>query len=45
MLTSMAAGLLIAGGLVITIEHHRVQRVERRWLSEHPDHWQNHRAA
>lgn len=44
-LTSVAAGLLIAGGLVITFEHHRVQRVERQWLSEHPDHWQNHRAA
>lgn len=45
MLVSLAAGLLIAGGLAITVEHQRVRRVERRWLSEHPDHWQNHRAV
>jgi hypothetical protein len=45
MLISVTAGLLIAGGLAITVEHHRVQRVERQWLSEHPDHWQNHRAV
>lgn len=38
MLGSGAAGLLIAGGLLIMAEHHRVQRVERRWLAEHPDH-------
>jgi hypothetical protein len=44
-LISVAAGLLIAGGLAITVEHRRVQRVERRWLSEHPDHWQNPRAV
>jgi len=41
MLGSAVAGLLIAGGLLIMAEHHRVQRVERRWLAEHPDHWQN----
>lgn len=41
-LISAAAALLIAGGLAITVEHHRVQRVERQWLAEHPDHWQNH---
>jgi hypothetical protein len=45
MLILVTAGLLIAGGLAITVEHHRVQRVERQWLSEHPDHWQNHRAV
>ncbi|UGT91937.1 LapA family protein [Mycobacterium ostraviense] len=38
-LGSAAAGLLIAGGLLIMAEHHRVQRVERRWLAEHPDYW------
>ena len=41
MLVAVAAGLLIAGGLTIMVEHHRVRRVERQWLSEHPDHWQN----
>ncbi|HTY28093.1 MAG TPA: protein UsfY [Mycobacterium sp.] len=45
MLISLTAGLLITGGLAITAEHHRVQRVERQWLSEHPDHWQNHHAV
>ena len=45
MLISVTGGLLIAGGLAITAEHHRVKRVERQWLSEHPDHWQNHRAG
>lgn len=44
-LISVAAGLLIAGGLAITVEHRRVQRVERQWLAEHPDHWQNHSRA
>ncbi|WP_328351322.1 LapA family protein [Mycobacterium sp. NBC_00419] len=40
-LISVAAGLSIAGGLAITVEHQRVRRVERRWLADHPDHWQN----
>ncbi|TGD84380.1 LapA family protein [Mycolicibacterium sp. CH28] len=40
-LAAVVAGLLIVGGLAIMVEHHRVQRVERQWLSEHPDHWQN----
>lgn len=45
-LGSAAAGLLIAGGLLIMAEHHRVQRVERRWLAEHPDYWrQQHHAV
>lgn len=44
-LVSVAAGLLIAGGLAITVEHRRVRRVERRWLADHPDHWQNRSRA
>ena len=40
MLGSLAAGLLIAGALLIMADHHRVQRVERQWLAEHPDRWQ-----
>lgn len=40
MLGSAAAGLLLAGGMLIVAEHHRVQRVERQWLADHPDHWQ-----
>jgi hypothetical protein len=28
---------LTAGAILITLEHHRVKRVERRWLAEHPD--------
>lgn len=43
-LGSGAAGVLILGGLLIFAEHHRVQRVERQWLADHPDH-RNHRAA
>lgn len=41
-LVAVAAGLLIAGALMITVEHHRVQRVERQWLAEHPNHWRDH---
>lgn len=33
----IAGALVTAGALVITLEHQRVKRVERRWLSEHPD--------
>ena len=33
----VAGALVTAGALVITLEHQRVKRVERRWLSEHPD--------
>jgi len=42
MLGSLAAGLLVLGGLLITTERHRVQRVERRWMADHPDHWREH---
>ena len=40
MLGTGASGLLIAGALLIMAEHHRVQRVERQWLADHPEHWQ-----
>ena len=33
----VAGALVTAGALVIFLEHQRVKRVERRWLSEHPD--------
>lgn len=42
MLGTVAAGLLIVGALLIMAEHHRVQRVERRWLADHPGHPHNH---
>ncbi len=42
MLGSIAAGLLIVGALLIMAEHHRVVRVERRWLAEHPGHTYRH---
>ena len=46
MLGAGAVGLLMAGGLLIMAEHHRVQRVERQWLAEHPDYWrQKHHAV
>ncbi|MFN8227585.1 MAG: protein UsfY [Mycobacterium sp.] len=31
----IAGALVTAGALLITLEHHRVKRVERRWLTEH----------
>jgi hypothetical protein len=33
----IAGALVTAGALLITVEHHRVKRVEQRWLAEHPD--------
>jgi len=33
----IAGALVTAGALLITLEHQRVKRVERRWLAEHPD--------
>lgn len=32
-----AGALVTAGAILITLEHHRVKRVEQRWLAEHPD--------
>ena len=32
----IAGALVTAGALLITLEHHRVKRVERRWMAEHP---------
>ena len=37
MLGLLAAGLLVAGASLIVAEHHRVVRVERQWLADHPD--------
>jgi len=34
---NLAGALVTAGALLITLEHQRVKRVERRWLAEHPD--------
>ena len=33
----IAGALVTAGALAIALEHHRVKRVEQRWLAEHPD--------
>jgi hypothetical protein len=33
----IAGALVTAGAILITLEHQRVKRVERRWLAEHPD--------
>jgi len=33
----IAGALVTAGGLLIALEHRRVNRVEKRWLTEHPD--------
>ncbi len=33
----IAGALVTAGTLLITLEHHRVKRVEQRWLAEHPE--------
>lgn len=33
----LTLALLITGFGLITAEHHRVNRVERRWNAEHPD--------
>ena len=32
----IAGALVTAGALLVTLEHHRVKRVEQRWLDEHP---------
>ncbi len=37
----IAGALVTAGAILITLEHHRVKRVEQRWLAEHPD-WHLH---
>lgn len=36
-LALVAGALVTAGGLAIALEHQRVNRVERRWQSEHSD--------
>ncbi len=33
----IAGALVTAGALVITLEHLRVNRVEQRWLADHPE--------
>lgn len=33
----IAGALVTAGAILITLEHHRVKRVEQRWLADHPD--------
>ena len=32
----IAGALVTAGAILITLEHHRVKRVEERWLADHP---------
>ncbi len=36
-LALVAGALVTAGAILITLEHQRVKRVERRWLAEHQD--------
>ena len=38
--TQPHAGESFIDTLWLPAEHHRVQRVERQWLAEHPDRWQ-----
>lgn len=33
----IAGALVTAGALLVALEHHRVKRVEERWLHDHPD--------
>lgn len=33
----IAGALVTAGAILIALEHHRVMRVERRYLADHPD--------
>jgi hypothetical protein len=33
----MSGALVTGGGLLVALEHHRVKRVEERWLAEHPE--------
>jgi len=33
----LAGALVTAGAVLIAFEHHRVMKVEQRWLAEHPD--------
>jgi hypothetical protein len=33
----IAGALVTAGTLLVTLEHQRVKRVERRWMTDHPD--------
>lgn len=32
----VAGALVTAGALLVTVEHQRVKKVERRWMTEHP---------
>ncbi|CAJ1585433.1 protein UsfY [[Mycobacterium] wendilense] len=36
-LALIAGAIVTAGTVLITLEHRRVNRVERRWRAEHPD--------
>ena len=33
----VAGALVTAGAMLVALEHHRVKRVEQRWLAEHSD--------
>jgi hypothetical protein len=33
----IAGALVTAGALLVALEHHRVKKVEERWLHDHPD--------
>jgi hypothetical protein len=33
----IAGALVTAGAILVSLEHHRVKGVERRWLAEHPE--------
>lgn len=32
----IAGALVTAGAILIALEHHRVKRVERQWMADHP---------
>ena len=36
---------VVAGSLLITLEHRRVRRIEARWIAEHPGGRSHHAAA
>lgn len=44
MTTGIVGTLAIAGGVAwLVLEHHRVVRIESRWLAEHPDRYSDRR--
>jgi hypothetical protein len=44
-LALVSGAVVTAGGGLIALEHRRVNRIERKWLKEHPEFGQHHRAV